>query len=128
MISLIKLLERLPDSGTVFNAGETTPMIKLVFWDGTNGLKDQKKVKEILRVLERNLKIVRPTYKISPKEVMDTFQYYSTTDKLIGNYPKYLFFDSDKKYGTYSVNMKNCRFKSELLKVSKTLEVKQKTV
>jgi hypothetical protein len=126
---MIKLSKILNELGPIpQNAGIGSPLIKLVFWDDKVGLKDPKKVKEILRVLERNLKIVRPTYNISPSEIMNSFKYFSATDKLIGNYPKNLFFDEKARRGPYSVNMRNCRFDDELLKVSKTLEVKQKTV
>jgi hypothetical protein len=108
--------------------GLDSPIIKLVFWDEKNGLKDEKKVKEILRVLERNLKIVRPGYKFDPNDIMNSFKYFEVTDKLIGNYPKFIFFSNKARMGRYAVNMNNCRFKDELLKISKTLDVKQKTV
>lgn len=111
------------------NTGLDSPIIKLVFWDEKNGLKDEKKVKEILRVLERNLKIVRPGYKFDPNDIMDSFKYFEATDKLIGNYPKFIFFNQQaRRSSTYAVNMNNCRFKDELLKISKTLNVKRKTV
>jgi len=124
MIKLINLLKE-------FNLPQNaigSPIIKLVFWDDKNGLKDPKKVKEILRVLERNLKVPRPGYNINPSEIMNSFKYFSATDKLIGNYPKNIFFNEKGRGGPYYVKMRNCRFKDELEKVSKTLEVKQKTV
>lgn len=127
MIRLTTLLESLPDSRNVFKRGENPSMIKLVFWDDKEGLRDDRKRKEILRILERNLKAQQNAsnlYKISSSEIMNDFKYYKETDKLIGNYPKYIFFERNK---TPKVSMKNCSFKYELEKVSKTLEIKEKT-
>ena len=128
MIRLTKLLEGLPDSRSIFRKGENASMIKLVFWDDKEGLKDEKKRKEILRILERNLKVTQAAtnvYKLSTSEIINDFKYYKETDKLIGNYPKYIFFERNK---VGKVSMKNCSFKYELERVSKTLEIKEKTI
>lgn len=120
-------LKSILEATTVFKAGTVPVMVKLVFWDEKGGLKDPKKVNEILRVLERNLTMKKSAYKdIDIKSVMDGFKYYSATDKLIGNYPKHVFLPTNKPAA--AISMKNCNFDHELLKVSKTLEVKQKTV
>ena len=49
-----------------------------------------------MKVLERNLKIQQSAgkpYKYSASNIIDDFKYYSETDKLIGNYPKYVFLE-----------------------------------
>jgi len=126
-MKLKDLLIELNEVGIPQNAGVGSPLIKLVFYDDEKGLNDPRKIKEILRVLERNLKIIRPHYNISHSDIMNSFKYFSATDKLIGNYPRYLFFTTTKR-ASRIVNMRNCRFKDELEKISKSLEVKQKTV
>ena len=113
------------EGDTTFGPGEVPVMVKLVFWDDKKGLKDPKKVKEILRVLERNLNIKKYAFKgINTSEVMSGFKYYPGTDKLIGNYPKHLFLPSNKP--RYTISMKHCTFNHELEKVSPSLEVKEK--
>lgn len=120
-------LKSILEATTVFKAGTVPVMVKLVFWDEKNGLKDPKKVNEILRVLERNLTVKKSAFKgLNINDVMNGFKYYEATDKLIGNYPKHVFLPTNKPMG--AISMKNCNFDHELLKVSKTLEVKQKTV
>ncbi len=126
---MIRLIDLLKEFGTATNAGLGSPNIKLVFSDESKGLNDSRKVKEILRVLERNLKIIRPTYDISISDVMNSFKYFPATDKLIGNYPKNIFFNEKaRRARNMAVNIKNCRFDDELLKISKTLDVKRKTI
>ncbi len=133
----MKLLDLIKEKGlkgvapTPFKPGEVPVMIKLVFWDEKNGLKDPKKVNEILRVLERNLIAHKQAYDpsgMNVKEVMNGIKYYPATDKIVGNYPRYVFFVKGKGHRNSTVNMNNCAFKDELDKVSKTIEVKNKTV
>jgi hypothetical protein len=130
----MKLLDLLKEKGvppSPFKPGEVPVMIKLVFWDEENGLKDPKKVNEILRILERNLVSHKQAYEPSGmdvKEVMNGIKYYPQTDKIVGNYPRYVFFEKGKSSRNMAVTMHNCAFRNELGKVSKTLEVKKKTV
>ena len=131
---MIKLKDILNEKLPTLVRDTGSPIVKLVFWDEKNEdtLKDPKKVKEILRVLERNLnaqKSAKPQYDFSIPEIMNSWTYYKPTNKLIGDYPRYVFFS--KNFGGLNkqkVGMDKCRFKDELEKVSKTLEVKQKTV
>lgn len=131
---MIKLKDILNEKLPALVRDTGSPIVKLVFWDEKNEdtLKDPKKVKEILRVLERNLnaqKSAKPQYDFSIPQIMNSFTYYKPTNKLIGDYPRYVFFS--KNFGGLNkqkVEMDKCRFKDELEKVSKTLEVKQKTV
>ncbi len=133
----MKLIEILKEAlrnvgANTFPLGEVPPMIKLVFYDEKYGLKDIKKRKEILRVLQRNLKILQSVgkpYKYSASDIISDFKYYPETDKLIGNYPKNVFFRKDQ-WSSKATNvniMHKCRFESELENVSKMLMVKQKT-
>ena len=133
-MKLIEILkEALPKAHSLVNKpGEEPPMIKLVFYDEKYGLKDIKKRKEILRVLQRNLKILQSVgkpYKYSAGDIIGDFKYYLETDKLIGNYPKSVFFRKDQpsSKATNTNIMNKCRFESELENVSKMLMVKQKT-
>jgi hypothetical protein len=133
-MKLIEILkEALAKAHTpAFKQGENSPMIKLVFYDEKYGLKDIKKRKEILRVLDRNLRALQRSgapYKYSNNQIIDAFKYYPETDKLIGDYPKWVFFRGDKakSVATNTNIMDKCRFESELENVSKMLMVKQKT-
>ena len=105
-------------------------MVKFVFWDDTNDLKDERKRKEIFRILERNLKahqFGKLSYSVS--DIMDGIKYYPQTDKIVGNFPKHVFIHPNKvnKISQKSLlNMDKCRFKDELMKVSKTLQVQNK--
>jgi hypothetical protein len=105
-------------------------MVKFVFWDDKEGLSDERKRKEIFRILERNLKahqFGKLSYSVS--DIMDGIKYYPQTDKIVGNFPKHVFIHPNKvnKIGYASVlNTDKCRFKDELEKVSKTLEVRNK--
>jgi hypothetical protein len=105
-------------------------MVKFVFWDDTIGLKDERKRKEIFRILERNLKahqFGKLSYSVS--DIMDGIKYYPQTDKIVGNFPKHVFIHPNKvnKISQKSLlNMDKCRFKDELMKVSKTLQVQNK--
>ena len=124
MIKLKDILET-----THINTIEPT-MIKLVFSDDKNGLQDEKKRNEIFRILERNLKTQqfgKLSYSIS--DIMNGIKYYPQTDKIVGNFPLHVFIHPtmSKKISQSSLmNMEKCRFKDELMKVSKTLEVKKK--
>ena len=132
-MKLIEILkEALAKAHTpAFKQGENSPMIKLVFWDEKYGLKDIKKRKEILRILDRNLRAQQGgvPYKYSNTQIIGDFKYYPETDKLIGDYPKWVFFrvDKPKSVATNTNIMDKCRFESELENVSKMLMVKQKT-
>jgi hypothetical protein len=114
---------------THINTIEPT-MIKLVFSDDKNGLQDEKKRNEIFRILERNLKTQqfgKLSYSIS--DIMNGIKYYPQTDKIVGNFPLHVFIHptmSKKISHSSLMNMEKCRFKDELMKVSKTLEVKKK--
>jgi hypothetical protein len=105
-------------------------MVKFVFWDDTIGLKDERKRKEIFRILERNLKahqFGKLSYSVS--DIMDGIKYYPQTDKIVGNFPKHVFIHPNKvnKISQKSLlDMDKCRFKDELMKVSKTLQVRNK--
>ena len=104
-------------------------MIGLVFSDSKGGLKDIKKQKEIFRILERNLKTNQYTLSYSVSNIMNGIKYYPATDKIVGNFPKQVFLHPSylKKVSQASLmNMDKCRFKDELMKVSRTLEVKEK--
>lgn len=124
MIRLINLLKE----HTPNNLPEPV-MINLVFWDSKNGLQDEKKRKEIFRILERNLKMNQFTLSYSVPEIMNGLKYYPQTDKIVGKYPKQVFLHPNylTKVSQNSVmNMDKCRFKDELMKVSRTLDIKQK--
>lgn len=124
---MIKLIDLLSEHGP--NELPEPVMIQLVFWDDTNGLKDIKKQKEIFRILERNLKNSQFTLSYSIPHIMNGMKYYPSTDKIVGIFPKQVFLHPNylKKVGQGSVmNMDKCRFKDELMKVSRTLEVKEK--
>ncbi len=105
-------------------------MIKIVIWDDKTGLKDEKKQKEVLRVLERNLKVKqfgKMDYSVS--DIMNGIKYYPLTDKIVGNFPKSVFIHPDKlkKIAQASLlNTDKCRFKDELKRISKSLEIQQK--
>ena len=124
MIKLKDILET-----THINTIEPT-MIKLVFSDNKNGLQDEKKRNEIFRILERNLKTQqfgKLSYSIS--DIMNDIKYYPQTDKIVGNFPLHVFIHPmmSKKVSQGSLlDIDKCRFKDELIKVSKTLEVKKK--
>ena len=93
-------LKSILEATTVFKAGTVPVMVKLVFWDEKNGLKDPKKVNEILRVLERNLMVKKSGFKgLNINDVMNGFKYYEATDKLIGNYPKHVFLPTNNQWG-----------------------------
>ena len=121
---MIKLIDLLTEYKRVGYSSEPT-MIQLVFWDSKGGLKDIKKQKEILRVLQRNLIVQsgRGGIEYSVPTIMSGMKYYPSTDKIVGNFPKAVFVHSKKNS---IINMDTCRFKDELIKVSRTLEVKQK--
>jgi hypothetical protein len=55
---------------------------------------------------------------------MSGMKYYPSTDKIVGNFPKAVFVEVQKRHSI--ISMDTCRFKDELIKVSRTLEVKQK--
>lgn len=114
--------------GTKHGYGLDSPMIKLVFWDEKNGLKDEKKIKEILRVLERNLKVLRSgEYNYNTSDIINSFKYFPATSKLIGNFPKNIFLNANaRRGGHYAISLRNCRFEDELRKISPTLDVKEK--
>jgi hypothetical protein len=124
---MIKLKDILETSH--INTIEPT-MVKLVFWDDVNGLKDEKKIKEIFRILERNLKahqFGKLSYSVS--DIMNGIKYYPQTDKIVGNFPKHVFINPSKSRQMSQgsvLNMDRCRFKDELMKVSKTLKVQNK--
>lgn len=124
MIKLIDLLE------TTYSNSSEPVMIKIVISDEKGGLEDEKKQKEIFRVLERNLKVKQyGKMDYSVQDVMDGIKYYPQTDKIVGNFPKAVFLHPNKlnKIGKGTVlNTDKCRFKDELQKVSKTLEIQQK--
>jgi hypothetical protein len=124
---MIKLKYILETSHT--NTIEPT-MVKLVFWDDVNGLKDEKKRKEIFRILERNLKTHQfGQMSFSVSDIMNGIKYYPQTDKIVGNFPKHVFITPSKasKMSQRSIlNMDRCRFNDELMKVSKTLKVQNK--
>jgi hypothetical protein len=124
---MIKLIDLLSEHGP--NELPEPVMIQLVFWDDTNGLDDIKKRKEILRILERNLKVSQLTLSYSVPEIMNGLKYYPQTDKIVGKFPKQVFLHPNylKKVSQNSLmNMDKCRFKDELMKVSNTLKVKEK--
>jgi hypothetical protein len=124
---MIKLIDLLFEHGP--NGLPEPVMIQLVFWDSKNGLKDIKKQKEIFRILERNLKASQYTLSYSIPNIMNGIKYYPSTDKIVGLFPKSIFLHPNylNKIGKNSLmNMDKCRFKDELMKVSRTLEVKQK--
>lgn len=124
MIKLKDLLE------TTYSNSSEPVMIKIVIWDEKNGLEDEKKQNEIFRVLERNLKVKQfGKMNYSVPDVMSGIKYYPQTDKIVGNFPKAIFLHPNKvnKIGRASVlNTDKCRFKDELEKISKTLEIQQK--
>lgn len=124
MIKLIDLLE------VTVNKEDEPVMIKIVISDDSGSLEDEKKRNEVFRILERNLKaqqIGRVKYSVS--EIMNDIKYYPQTGKIVGNFPKSVFLHPNKlsKISQKSVlNTDKCRFKDELMKVSKTLEINQK--
>jgi len=122
---MIKLIDLLTENKRVGFSFEPT-MIQLVFWDSKDGLKDIKKQKEILRILQRNLIVQsgRGGMEYSVPTIMSGMKYYPSTDKIVGNFPKAVFVQVEKRHST--ISMDTCRFKDELIKVSRTLEVKQK--
>lgn len=122
---MIKLIDLLTENKRVGYSFEPT-MIQLVFWDSKAGLKDIKKQKEILRILQRNLIVQsgRGGMEYSVPTIMSGMKYYPSTDKIVGNFPKAVFVEVQKRHTI--ISMDTCRFKDELIKVSKTLEVKQK--
>lgn len=124
---MIKLIDLLSEHGP--NELPEPVMIQLVFWDSKSGLKNIRKQKEIFRILERNLKNNQFTLSYSIPHIMNSMKYYPSTDKIVGIFPKQVFLHPNylKKVGQSSVmNMEKCRFKDELMKVSNTLEVKDK--
>lgn len=124
MIKLKDLLEV-----TVHREDEPV-MIKIVISDESGSLEDEKKRNEVFRILERNLKIQQSgRIKYSVSDIMDDIKYYPQTGKIVGNFPKSVFVHPGKAYkiNYHSVlNTDKCRFKDELQKVSKTLEINQK--
>ena len=105
-------------------------MIKIVIWDDKTGLKDEKKQKEVFRVLERNLKVKQfGKMDYSVADIMNGIKYYPQTDKIVGNFPKAVYVHPGKAYqiGYHSLlNTDKCRFKDELKTRSKSLEIQQK--
>ena len=124
MIKLIDLLE------VTVNREDEPVMIKIVISDDSGSLEDEKKRNEVFRILERNLKIQQSgRIKYSVSDIMDGIKYYPQTGKIVGNFPKSVFVHPGKAYkiNYHSVlNTDKCRFKDELQKVSKTLEINQK--
>ncbi len=121
----MKLIDLLTEYKRVGHSSEPI-IIQLVFWDSKDGLKDIKKQKEILRILQRNLIVQsgRGGMGYSVPTIMSGIKYYPSTDKIVGNFPKSVFVQVEKRHSI--ISMDTCRFKDELIKVSRTLEVKQK--
>ena len=121
----MKLIDLLTEYKRVGYSSEPI-IIQLVFWDSKDGLKDIKKQKEILRILQRNLIVQsgRGGMGYSVPTIMSGMKYYPSTDKIVGNFPKAVFVQVEKRHSI--ISMDTCRFKDELIKVSRTLEVKQK--
>ena len=123
MIKLIDILNEAP----LFGMGKESPVLKLV-WSSKSGVfKDETKRKEFLRVIERNLKMGKSTigYDYDINTILDNIQYYPATDKFVGNLPVSIFFKGIHSINN-AVNIDRCRFKDELMKISKDIEVKRK--
>jgi len=130
MISLRALLKEVKNKNikeAAFAPGAVPPMVKLVWYDDKHGLKDVKKQKEVLRILERNLRKQQESglYKYSVSDIMNDIKYYPATDKIVGNYPKNVFLDPRWK-DSNTIRIDKCRFEHELEQISKTLMVKSK--
>lgn len=125
MIKLVDLLE------VTISKQQDPVMIKIVISDNNdNTLQDEKKRNEVFRVLERNLKTQQfGKLSYSVQDIMDGIKYYPQTNKIVGNFPKSVFVHPGKAYKINyhsTLNTDKCRFKDELQKISKTLEINQK--
>ena len=123
MIKLINILKE----AAVFGRGKESPLIKLVWSSKSEVFKDEDKRKQFLRVIERNLKNGKAYigYDYDVNKILDGIQYYPATDKFVGNLPLSIFFKGTYSQGS-AVSIDRCRFKDELMKISKDIEVKRK--
>jgi hypothetical protein len=128
MISLIKILkEAIGPLPTTRSTGETPismwiVRIAIVISD-VDGLSNIKKRNQILKTIKNSIEKKGKTYDYNFKELniesmIDSFNYYPKTDKMIGIVPKFLF------KGVPS--MKTFKYAYEMQKISSTIEIKQK--
>ena len=128
MISLIKILkEAIAPLPTTRSTGETPismwiVRIAIVISD-IDGLSNIKKRNQILKTIKNSIEKKGKTYDYNFKELniesmIDSFNYYPKTDKMIGIVPKFLF------KGVPS--MKTFKYAYEMQKISSTIEIKQK--
>ena len=139
MISLLKILKEAitPNpyakmSGLVartptalFGRGETPPMWNIVISADNNELANDTKRKELLRVIGKKLKAQALSSDmdfsiLNPDKIIDGLKYYSTTGKIVGQLPKFLF-----KVGN-TPSIKNAKFEYEASKVIPSIEIKKK--
>jgi hypothetical protein len=129
MIKLINILNEA--SPALFPRGVESPMLKLVWWDNSGSFKDPEVREKFMKVIETELKKSkqRVGYDYDVNKILSGIQYYPATDKFVGNMPINVFYNqtAGKVYTTTSaVNIDRCRFKNELMKISKDIEVKRK--
>jgi hypothetical protein len=88
-------------------------------------LDDDKKRKEVLRLIGRKIKSQAVSSDmdfsvLNPDKIIDNIKYYPATKKLIGQLPKFLF-----KVGNIP-SMKTAKFAYEVSKIIPSIQIKQK--